>query len=110
MRFFALLVGVATLLVVNAVIAASVNTNITNVGSYGNGRLFVEVEHVINESGCAAARFDLEPLHPQRQYFLSLALSAQASEKMVRIKTNGCYEGFPTLGQTTTSYFYVIGG
>ena len=104
------LVAMISILVpISNVFAAGVITSVKNVGTYGSGRLFVELNASIPEANCPVARFDLDPTHSKINQIISIVLSAQATGKSVHVKTNGCYAGYPTMDETTASYIYIKG-
>ncbi|MDW6091757.1 hypothetical protein [Vibrio rhizosphaerae] len=75
-------------------------------GLYGDGRFFIATDTQINEPGCTKTRIDVAPNHPQIDRWLSIALAANATGKLVQFKTNGCYKDHPTLDTTDSSWFH----
>ena len=85
----------------------NVVARVTAAGVYGSGRLFVNVDPVINEPNCPQSRFDVQPDHPEIEAWLAIAMAAMTSGMPAKIVTDGCYGGYPTIGNTTASYFYI---
>ena len=85
----------------------NVIAHVTDAGVYGSGRLFIRIDQTINEPGCETNRFDVAPGHPQIDAWLAIAMTAITSGRKVKIVTDGCYAGYPTIGNTTASYFYL---
>ena len=106
---FIFVIMISVFMPISNVFAAGVITNVNNVGTYGSGRVFVELNASIPEPACQTARFDLDPNHSNLTKILSIVLSAQATGKQVHVKTNGCYAGYPTMDESTASYIYIIG-
>ncbi len=78
------------------------------VGMYGDGELFIETDSTIDESSCADNRLVVEPNHPNKKEWMSIALTAFASGKSLRIKTNYCYSGKPALDQSKGTWLYIL--
>lgn len=78
------------------------------VGTYGSGELFVGLNKNIAEPGCPAARFDVVGTHSQIANWLSVALEARRLNKTITVRTNGCQTGYPTLDNTTGTYFHIV--
>lgn len=84
----------------------AIDAKVTRAGVYGNGKLFVVLDTNIPQTECVSKRFDVSPDHPQIERWLSIALAAAASESLIRVRTNGCLGGYPTMDNTTNSFFY----
>ncbi len=91
----------------SALASPNQTTTVNYVGTYGSGRFFVGTHDVINEPGCAKARFDVPGSHAERSHWLMLAKTAAEKGYEVRVKTNGCYAGYPTMDGTTNSWFFM---
>ena len=87
--------------------AESVTGKVTQVGTFGNGRVFVQLNVQINEPGCISSRFDVASTHPQAKNWLALAIAASISGRNVVVHANGCYGGFPTLPENSDGWFYI---
>ena len=90
--------------------SSAIRTKVLYTGTYGTGDFYVRVEHPIDEPNCTfpnGNRFDIPASHPEIKNWLSVALMAQASGKDVLLRTNGCYEGQPTLDESRATYFLV---
>lgn len=81
-------------------------TKVANVGTYGDGRVFVWLATTVNEPGCPMARFDVEPTTPGVKNVLAVALMAMTTDKPVAIRTSGCIGPVPKMDGSTSSYFY----
>lgn len=86
---------------------AVVTSKVTYTGTYGDGRFFVGFEDTLEEAGCPSNRIHVDPENPQIARWLSVALTAYASKSSVTVKSKGCYEGFPTLDQTSDTFFHI---
>ena len=86
--------------------SSNLTAHVLYAGVYGDGRFFVGLDVTIDEPNCAQSRIDVAPGHPQIDRWLSVALAAHLSGKPIRIKTNGCYGGYPTLDQTQNSWLH----
>jgi hypothetical protein len=104
---FHLMIVAAMLAAHGAEAAESVTGRVIQTGTFGSGRLFVQLDVQINEPGCVGSRFDVPGTHPQVKNWLAIALAASLSGKKVVVHTNGCYAGLPTMSENTDAWFYV---
>lgn len=86
--------------------------HVVNVGTYGNGSMFIYVDKVINEPGCAGGqRIDMPGTHPEVANWMALAMTAMSTNKVVNFRVDGCYQSDATIYSPTmstngfTSYF-----
>jgi len=82
---------------------------VTYTGTFGDGRLYVGLDSLVNEPGCPLPRFDVPATHPQIKTFIATALAAAASGRKVTVKASGCLGAYPTLAATSGSYFSLHG-
>lgn len=99
--------AIAAVTALNAQAADSVTGRVVEAGTFGDGRLFVNLDIQINEPGCTGSRFDVPANHPQVKNWLAIALSASLGGKKVVVHTKGCLNGQPTLSQDADAWFYL---
>ncbi len=87
---------------------SNTTAKVTYAGTYGDGRLFVALDGSINEPGCVNVRFDVPAGHPQIRNWLAIALTAAATGKSVVVRTSGCFGPFPTMTQSSETWFYIV--
>lgn len=83
--------------------------SVSKVGIYGDGSFFFILSGAaINEPGCTTgqARVDIDATHSQRKEILSMVLTAKAMGKALQGSVDGCSNGFPTIGNSKSSYIY----
>ncbi|MCU7829569.1 MAG: hypothetical protein KZQ85_10930 [Candidatus Thiodiazotropha sp. (ex Myrtea sp. 'scaly one' KF741663)] len=84
----------------------SVKANVTGVGTYETGAIFVFFDRAI--SSCSGSvRIDLEPTHDAKTQVLSIAMTALASGKAVRIHPGSCDGDTPIFGSLGDSFIYL---
>ncbi len=87
-----------------------ITAKVLNVGTYGNGDMFVMTDVAFNDPNCPfpanPKRFDIKGTHPQAKNWLSIALAANVSGKPITFLINGCMasggpagSGRPTLDE-----------
>ncbi len=101
------LILILLLSISSACASTTLLTQVKYTGIYGDGSIYIAVNGVIDESGCSGERFDVPYGHPHLKQILAFAMTAIATGKNVRIRTNGCDSGRPTLTQDKNSYFYI---
>ncbi len=77
-------------------------------GTYGSGDFYVEFDRVIDEPNCPASRFDVPVNNPQINKWLAVAMTSVLTGKRVKVLTNGCYSGRPTLDNTRGTWFMLL--
>ena len=87
--------------------AEAIAAKVTYTGTYGDGRLYVGLDTVINEPGCSLPRFDVPPTHPNIKSLMATALAAAVTGQTIVIRAIGCFSGYPTVDETNGSYFYI---
>lgn len=70
------------------------------VGTYGDGKLFIEIDREIQESGCDNIRFDIPAGHPSIDSWLSIAMVSATTGKPITVRTTGCLGQYPTIDET----------
>ncbi len=81
----------------------------TYTGTYGDGRLYMGLDTTINEPRCSLPRFDVPATHPDIKNLMATGLAPAVTGRTVSIKAIGCFAGYPTLDETSGSYFYIYG-
>lgn len=97
-------------LVVTPSFAASshIVANVINVGTLGNGALFVNLDTVIDEPACPSARLNIGNNRPETsKSIMSIALTAQVSGNKIALMSNGFELGTPTLDDSAGTYFFL---
>ncbi|WP_125784661.1 hypothetical protein [Pseudoalteromonas rubra] len=80
--------------------------NVSYVGTYGNGDLFINVNRSINQSGCESDRIFVRANHPELTNWLNIATKAYLNNVAIQFRTNGCYMGKPTLDSSDRSWLH----
>jgi hypothetical protein len=84
-----------------------VSAHVVSYGTYGNGNVFVVFDQAIPESGCAFPYLELPANSPIANTTLATAALAIATGAVVKVKTDSCYNGQPSLSANRTSWFQI---
>jgi len=84
----------------------SVIAKVTGVGVYGNGAVYVFFDRAIS-SCTTASRMDLPTHHPAKKYVQSIAMTAFATRKSVKVHPSSCDGNTPKFDSSDESYFYL---
>lgn len=76
---------------------AWVSTQVVSAGTSGNGDVYVTFADSIPQSGCAASRIDIPANDPDAKSVLATAFAAIAAGLSVKVSTETCYGGYPSL-------------
>lgn len=82
--------------------------SVSYVGTYGNGDLFINVNTLINQSGCESNRIFVRANHPELKNWLDIASKAYAHNIAIQFRTNDCYMGKPTLDSSDRSWLHFV--
>lgn len=82
--------------------------NVSYVGTYGNGDLFINVNTSINQSGCESNRIFVRANHPELKNWLDIASTAYTQNIAIQFRTNDCYMGKPTLDSSDRSWLHFV--
>ncbi|MBE9533186.1 MAG: hypothetical protein IMF04_03605 [Proteobacteria bacterium] len=89
--------------------SSNITTVVGYVGTYGNGDIFIVLKDPIDELSCAFTygnyRIDIVATHTEAKNWLNIAMTSVTNGKRVIVRTNGCYNGQPTLDNTKDSFF-----
>lgn len=109
---FALTLVVLLAIAQSSFALTKVTAKVVYVGTYGNGDFYVMTDTAINEPGCTfphgVNRFDVPANHPQAKNWLAIALMALSTGKSVMLRTNGCFEGSPTMDDSRDTFFLIL--
>lgn len=88
--------------------SSEVTTLVTDVGTYGNGNVYVLLEKTIDESGCARNAVEFPANAVNSKVVLATALLAMASGKAVVVRTDTCFMGNPSLNSTIRQGYFGV--
>jgi hypothetical protein len=110
MKIIHKIITIALAVVVNSAAYASdqITSKVVYTGIYGNGDVYVAIFQTINEPNCSTNRFDVSAQNPVAKQVLAVANAAMVTGKSIRIVTQGCFNGYPTLDASRGSWFYII--
>lgn len=80
---------------------------ITNFGVYGTGRIFFILDKEIPETNCVKNRVDMAQGSSAASTISSIVLVALASGKKVKVRTTGCYDGYPTISASEDGWIFI---
>jgi len=97
----------------NAAHVANQTASVTRVGTFGDGSLWIFLDTTVNIPGCAKARLDIAPNHPEIDAWHRIAQEALVTGMRVTFQARGCRTfinngvtgSYPTLDNTTYSWF-----
>lgn len=96
MRFgFVLLLFFNLPMVANA--SSNIITDVEWVGQRGNGNVAIKFKDTIDETGCPNKEIEIESTNPSATGLLSVAMAAYISDVRVNVKSDGCFNGVPTI-------------
>lgn len=98
----------ATLFVQQAYASSAIVARVVNFGSYGNGNVAIELDTVIDQPNCSIKYIELPSNSPIANSTLTVAALAFASDKRIKVVTDTCYNGVPSLSATRSSYILVV--
>ena len=79
---------------------------VTGTGTYDDGAIYIFFDRAVS-SCTAAGRLDLSSTHPAKDQVLSLAMTAFASGKSVKVHPGSCNGSTPEFGSVGDSYLYL---
>jgi hypothetical protein len=85
--------------------SSELTTFVVSTGTYGNGNVFVELANALDEAACPIRYIELPAESPSAKATLASATAALMSGAAVKVKTDGCLGGVPTLTNARSSYF-----
>ncbi len=91
----------------NASGSSNILVHVTFVGLYGDGELFIRTSDTIDEPGCERPRIAIAPNHPTKEAWMSIAMMALATGKPIRVKTNSCWSGRPSIDESRSGWLYI---
>lgn len=98
----------ATLFVQQACASSVIVARVVNFGSYGNGNVAIELDTVIDQPNCSIKYIELPSNSPVASSTLTVAALAFASDKRIKVVTDTCYNGVPSLSAARSSYILVV--
>lgn len=93
--------------------AQSQSAHVTDVGTFGDGGLWIFLDTVVATPGCEKARLDIAPNHPELDTWQKIAQEALITGKPVMFQATGCRtfinngitDSYPTLDDSTYAWF-----
>jgi hypothetical protein len=82
-----------------------VTARVLNLGTYGNGNVFISLDQTIDEPGCSLPYIELPANGPATKATLATAALALATGATVKVQTDGCLNGQPSFTGARPAYF-----
>jgi hypothetical protein len=83
------------------------NARIVNFGTYGNGNVFVSLDQSIDEPGCPMPYIELPAAGPATKSALATVALAFATNAIVKVQTDSCYNGTPSFSGARPAYIQI---
>ena len=87
----------------------AVVAKVTDVGTYGDGSIYVFFDQTVSPCGSDNKRVDIEYDHLAKSHVFSLAMTAYSADSHVKLKVAACKENSADFTDDKKSYFYLTG-
>lgn len=107
------LISISAVLLSGSIFAASQTAHVTDVGTFGDGGLWIFLDTTVSVPNCAKPRLDIAPNHPELDTWQRIAQEALVTGKPVTFQATGCRtfinngatDSYPTLDDSTYAWF-----
>jgi hypothetical protein len=88
--------------------STEVIAHVLEVGTYGNGNVFIRLDQSIPETNCPNPYIELPAAAPAARNAIATATMAVATGAAVKVVTDGCLNGVPSFSGARPAYITVL--